>query len=79
MIEKKSFQKACEDNSRKMLELGEKLRRFGFVATIGLTLPILLTIFLGPLGLGIGVFLFIAMIGGLFSKKKKESDHHERY
>ncbi len=79
---KVSFQKLKEykvsETSKKLLVLGESIRKWGSKLTFGLTLPILLTIFLGPLGLGIGILLFIGMIVGMFTKKKTAENNNEK-
>ena len=81
---KKGFEEAkikyaqSKERTRKLLEFGEKLRKFGTRATLGLTLPIILTIFLGGWGLLIGGLLFLGILGRMFTQKKKGDDYHER-
>lgn len=57
-----------EERAKKAEEFGQKAQAMGCLLTILLTIPIVLTIFLGPLGLGIGVVIAILF---LISRKKK--------
>ncbi|WP_042683125.1 hypothetical protein [Anaerosalibacter massiliensis] len=59
-----------QDTGSKMQETGDKMSALGCSMTLGITIPIILTIFLGPIGFVIGLILFVAMIAGAFNKNK---------
>jgi hypothetical protein len=68
---KVSFQKMKEPKeselAKKLLIFGEKMRKWGGKLTFGLSVPLLLTVCFGWVGLGIGALIAI----GIFSKKTK--------
>ncbi len=45
--------------SDKLREAGEKMQAIGCLLTLLITVPVILTIFLGPLGLGISVAIIL--------------------
>lgn len=47
---------------------GKKIRKVGLVMTLGITLPVILTMFLGFLGTITGLFIGIIMIGAVLKK-----------
>lgn len=53
-----------QERGEKMQETGEKMQRLGCLLTVLLTIPIVLTIFLGPLGLGLGIIIAILFLAG---------------
>lgn len=59
-----------QDTGSKMQDKGNKMSALGCSMTLGITIPIVLTIFLGPIGFIIGLILFIAMLAGAFNKNK---------
>lgn len=57
-----------EERAKKVEEAGQKMQAWGCLLTVLITIPIILTIFFGPVGLGIGVFIAIIFLAG---RKKK--------
>lgn len=63
-----------EKSSEQMQKIGKKVQRIGCLLTVLITIPILLTVFLGPLGLVIGIIVFIWGIVAAFKKPKIKED-----
>ncbi len=57
-----------EERAKKVEEAGQKMQAWGCLLTVLITVPIILTIFFGPAGLGIGALIAILFLIG---KKKK--------
>lgn len=58
-----------DDKAKKLETTGAKIQGLGCLLTILITIPILLTVFLGPLGLGIGIVIAILGLVGHLKKK----------
>lgn len=69
MIPMDDKQNKWEERGRKMEELGNNMQSLGCLLTVLLTIPIVLTIILGPLGLGISIVVIILFLMGRGSKK----------
>jgi hypothetical protein len=54
----------------KTQEIGNKIQRVGKTLTWMLTVPILLTVFFGTVGMVIGGVIFVLVVVGLFAPKK---------
>lgn len=57
-----------EERAKKVEEAGQRMQAWGCLLTILLTIPIVLTVIWGPVGLGIGVLIAILYLIG---RKKK--------
>lgn len=55
----KTSQEKAEELSNKMQNAGKKMQKLGCLLTIVITVPLVLTVFLGPIGLGISVVLIV--------------------
>lgn len=62
--------KKLQEVGDKMQKTGDKMSSVGTTLTIGITIPILLTIFLGIPGFIVGAIIFIGTLGSVFSKKE---------
>ena len=60
-------------NPDKIKQAGEKMQRIGCALTLMITIPLILTIFLGPLGLVIGGIIFFIGLAGMFKSGKKDT------
>ncbi len=56
------------ETAEKMKKTGEKMQAMGCLLTLVLTIPIVLLLFFGPVGLGVGVL--IAVVGLAIRKRK---------
>lgn len=61
----------AEEIGEKMQNAGKNMQKWGCLLTLLITVPIILTISLGPLGIGISAVLIILVIASKFSKKKE--------
>lgn len=59
-----------EETGKKMQETGKKMKGLGCLLTILITVPIILTLFLGPIGLVLGGIIFVVGLVGAFKSKK---------
>jgi len=60
-----------KQTGKKIEDVGKKLQDLGCLLTVIITIPILLTVFLGPLGFVIGAVIFIVGLWGHFSKGRR--------
>lgn len=58
-----------DSTQQKVEAAGKKVQKVGLWLTVLITIPILLTVFLGVLGTAIGGVIVIAGLVGLFTKK----------
>lgn len=61
----------------KLEATGKKMEKLGCLLTMLFTIPIILMIFFGPVGLGIGVIVAILGIVGYIQKGKEEKQKEE--
>jgi len=61
-----------QDAGDSMQKTGDKMSRVGGKLTIGITVPILLTLFLGIPGLIIGIIVFIGTLGSIAGPKQED-------
>ncbi len=61
----------------KLRAAGEKMQRLGCMLTVLLTVPILLTLFLGIPGLIIGGLVFVLGLAGFLGSGKKKAEEKE--
>ncbi|HZK00928.1 MAG TPA: hypothetical protein VFC79_13005 [Tissierellaceae bacterium] len=57
-----------EERAKKVEEAGQKMQAWGCLLTVLITVPVILTIFFGPIGLGIGALIAVLFLIG---RKKK--------
>jgi len=58
-------------NEKKIEETGKKLQKIGCLLTLAVTVPIVLTAFLGIPGLVIGIFIALIAVVSMLRKKEK--------